>query len=207
VASGRSDRTGVKHLAVLASGNGTNLQAIMDAIEAGRLPQVRISVVVSNRKAAYALKRAEAHGIPTLYHPLRPYRQAGRSREEYDADLARMLGHYPVDLVVMAGWMHVFTMTFLKHYSGRVLNIHPALPGAFPGTHAIERAYEAFQRGEITHTGVMVHRVPDEGVDEGPVVLQERVPIYPNDTLADLEARIHAVEHALYVRAIALALG
>jgi len=207
VASGRSDRTGVKHLAVLASGNGTNLQAIIDAIEAGRLPQVRISVVVSNRKAAYALKRAEAHGIPTLYHPLRPYRQAGRSREEYDADLAAMLSRYPVDLVVLAGWMHIFTMGFLRHYSGRVLNIHPALPGAFPGTHAIERAYEAFQRGEITHTGVMVHRVPDEGVDEGPVVLQERVPIYPNDTLADLEARIHAVEHALYVRAIALALG
>lgn len=197
----------MKHIAVLASGFGSNLQAIIDATESGELPGCRVSVVVSNRKAAYALQRAEKHGIPTLYHPLLPYRKAGRSRQEYDADLARLLARYPVDLVALAGWMHVFSMAFLEHYSGRVLNIHPALPGMFPGTHAIERAYEAFQRGEITHTGVMVHLVPDEGVDIGPVVLQQEVPIYATDTLEDLEARIHAVEHKLYPRAIACALG
>ena len=197
----------MNYLAVLVSGSGTNLQAIIDATESEALPNTRVSVVVSNRKDAYALQRAEAHGIPTIYHPLLPYRRAGRSREDYDADLAKKLSQYPVDLVVLAGWMHIFSMNFVKHYSGRILNIHPALPGTFPGTHAIQRAYEAFQRGEIDHTGVMVHRVPDEGVDVGPVVLQADVPIYPTDSLEDLEARIHAVEHEIYIRAIASELG
>ena len=196
----------MNHLAVLVSGRGTNLQAIIDATESGALPQTHVSVVVSNRKGAYALKRAEAHGIPTIYHPLYPYRNAGRSREEYDADLARKLSEYPVDLVIMAGWMHVFSMAFLRHYPDRVLNIHPALPGAFPGTHAIERAYRAFQRGEIDHTGVMVHRVADEGVDVGPIAVMRKVPIYPTDSLDELEARIHVVEHEIYVKAIALTL-
>jgi len=197
----------MNHLAVLVSGSGTNLQAIIDATESGLLPDTQVSVVVSNRRAAYALERARAHGIPTIYHPLLPYRKAGRSREEYDADLAEKLSKYPVDLVILAGWMHIFSMAFLRHYSGRVLNIHPALPGALPGTHVIERSYEAFQRGEIDHTGVMVHRVPDEGVDVGPVVLVREVPIHPADTLDDLEARIHSVEHRIYVEAIAQVLG
>ncbi len=132
-----------------------------------------------------------------------PYRNAGRSREEYDADLANKLSAYPIDLVVMAGWMHVFSMAFLKHYPRRVINIHPALPGMFPGVDAIARAYEAFQRGEITHTGVMIHYAPDEGVDVGPVIAQRIVSIYPQDTLYDLEQRVHAVEHELYVETIA----
>ncbi len=196
-----------KRLAVLISGGGTNLQAIIDACASGALPDTRVAVVVSNRKAAYGLQRAEAHGIPTIYHPLRPHRLAGRSRAEYDADLAGQLAPYAVDLVVQAGWMHLFTMAFLRHYPGRVLNIHPALPGAFPGMHAIERAYEAFQRGEIDRTGVMIHRVPGEGVDEGPVVACREVPILPGDTLESLEARVHATEHNLYVQAIAQELG
>ena len=192
----------MRRLAVLASGNGSNLQAIIDAAESGALPGVRVAVVVADRREAYALERAKKHGIPTLYHPFLPYRKAGRSRADYDADLAAKLAPYEVDLVVLAGWMRIFTMAFLQHYSGRVLNLHPALPGTFPGTHAIERAYEAHRRGEITHTGVMVHRVPDEGVDVGPVVAQQVVPIYPEDTLEMLESRIHEAEHALYVRAI-----
>ena len=196
----------MNHLAVLVSGRGTNLQAIIDATESGALPQTRVSVVVSNRKEAYALKRAEAHGIPTIYHPLYSYRRNGRSRQEYDADLAWKLSWYPVDLVIMAGWMHVFSMAFLRHYPDRVLNIHPALPGVFPGTHAIERAYKAFERGEIDHTGVMVHRVADEGVDAGPILVMREVPIYPTDSLDELEERIHVVEHEIYVKAIAIAL-
>jgi len=197
----------VKYLAVLVSGNGTNLQAILDACTPdGPLADVRVSVVVSNRKDAYALERARRAGVPTLYHPLAPYTKAGRPRCEYDADLVCKLSAYPVDLVVLAGWMHILTNAFLRAYAGRVLNIHPALPGAFPGTHAIERAWEAYRRGEITHTGVMVHRVPDEGVDVGPVVLQREVPILPEDTLETLEARVHAVEHELYVEAIRLEL-
>jgi formyltetrahydrofolate-dependent phosphoribosylglycinamide formyltransferase len=196
-----------KRLAVLISGTGTNLQAIIDACASGALPNTRVVVVVSNHRDAYGLQRAKAQDIPTIYHPLRPYRLAGRPREEYDADLAAKLAPYAVELIVQAGWMHLFTMAFLKHYPGKVLNIHPALPGAFPGMHAIERAYEAFQRGEIHRTGVMIHRVPDEAVDEGPVVACREVPIYPDDTLESLEARIHAVEHELYVQAIAQELG
>lgn len=128
----------MKYLAMLASGNGSNLQAIIDAIESGRLPGVRISVVVADHRDAYALQRAQKHGLPTLYHPFLPYRRANRSREEYDADLAKKLSTYPVDLVVLAGWMRIFSHAFLAHYP-TVLNIHPALPGTFPGTHSITR--------------------------------------------------------------------
>lgn len=159
------------------------------------------------RIAAYGLQRAKAHGVPTLYHPLKPYRDAGRPREEYDADLAARLAPYAVDLVCLAGWMHIFSTAFLERYPQRVINIHPALPGTFPGMHAIERAYEAYRRGEILHTGVMVHYAPDEGVDVGPVIVQRQAPIYADDTLETLEARVHAIEHALYIEAIKQVLG
>jgi len=187
-------------LAVFISGFGSNLQAIIDAVQAGEL-DAEIVVVVSNRKAAYGLVRAERAGIPTLYFPLKPYRDAGRSREEYDADLAERVAAYEPDLIVLAGWMHVLSPAFLDRFPNRVINLHPALPGQFPGTHAIQRAYEAFQRGEIDHTGVMMHYVVPE-VDAGPVIISEEVPIYPSDTLDDLEARIHEVEHRLIVEAI-----
>jgi len=98
--------------------------------------------------------------------------------------------------------MHVLSEAFLDRFPSRVVNLHPALPGAFPGTHAIERAYLAYQRGEIAHTGVMVHLVPDPAVDAGPVIAQEVVPILPQDSLGDLEARIHLVEHRLLPRAL-----
>lgn len=190
----------MKRLAVLISGNGSNLQAIIDAVQAGQLP-ARIAIVVSNRRAAFGLVRAEQAGIPTLYFPLKPYHDAGRSRAEYDADLAERVTSYAPDLVVLAGWMHVFSPAFLERFPGRVLNLHPALPGCFPGVQAIQRAYEAYQRAEIKRTGVMVHRVVPE-VDAGAVVAQAEVPIFPTDTLADLEARIHQTEHRLLVDAI-----
>jgi phosphoribosylglycinamide formyltransferase-1 len=98
--------------------------------------------------------------------------------------------------------MRLLTMNFLEHYSMRVINLHPALPGTFPGTHAIERAYEAFQSGKIKHTGVMVHFVPDEGMDDGPVIAQEIIPIQSTDTVEELEERIHKVEHRLLVTAL-----
>ncbi|MHB9032941.1 MAG: phosphoribosylglycinamide formyltransferase [Anaerolineae bacterium] len=192
----------MNRLAVLASGNGTNLQAVMDACDDGRLPDTQVVVVVVNHRDAYALERARQHNIPALYHPLLPYKKADRPRSDYDADLAALLAPYKPDLVVLAGWMHILGMAFLEHYPGRVLNIHPALPGAFPGMHAIERAYEAFQRGEINMTGVMVHLAPDEGVDVGPVVLEREVPIFPGEPYERLEERMHAVEHELYINAI-----
>jgi formyltetrahydrofolate-dependent phosphoribosylglycinamide formyltransferase len=190
-------------IAVLISGFGSNLQAIMDAVSSGRLPGVEIAVVVSNRKSAYGLQRAKQAGIPTEYAPLKPYRDAGHPRTDYDADLAALLrDRYGVEWIVQAGWMHLFSMAFLQHFAQRVVNLHPALPGMFPGTHAIDRAWDAFQRGEIDRTGVMVHLVPDEGVDDGPVIAQATVPIHPGDTLKDLEARVHATEHRLFVEVL-----
>ena len=190
-------------IAVLISGSGTNLQAIIDATSGGRLPGVEIAVVVSNRRAAYGLQRAAVAGIPTEYRPLKPYRDEGRSRRDYDADLAALLcDEYGVEWVIQAGWMHLFGMVFLERFPNRVINLHPALPGAFPGMHAIESAWEAYQGGEIDHTGVMIHLVPDEGVDSGPVVAQTDVSIHPDDTLETLEARIHATEHRLLVQAL-----
>jgi formyltetrahydrofolate-dependent phosphoribosylglycinamide formyltransferase len=176
------------------------LQAIIDAIQAEQLA-AHIAVVVSNQADAYGLTRAERAGLPTLVFPFKPYREAGNSRKAYDADLAQMVKAYTPDLVVLAGWMHVLSPAFLDQFPGRVMNLHPALPGQFAGTHAIERAFEAFQRGQIEYTGVMVHRVIPE-VDAGPVIAAETVPIYPADTLADLESRIHAAEHRLLVQAI-----
>ena len=193
-----------QQLAVLISGSGSNLQAIIDAIAAGKL-DAQIAVVVSNRREAFGLTRAERSGLATLYVPFKPYKDTGRPRADYDAALAAQVAAYTPDLVVLAGWMHVLSPAFLERFPGRVLNLHPALPGQFAGTHAIQRAYEAFRRGEIDHTGVMVHWVVPE-VDAGPVVASAEVPIYHSDSLDDLEARIHAVEHRLLVDAIKTAL-
>ena len=190
----------MKRLAVLISGNGSNLQALIDATQVGEL-EAKIVAVVSNRRDAYGLVRAEQANIPTLYFPLKIYLEAGHSREAYDADLAKMVLAYQPDLIILAGWMHVLSPAFLDCFPGRVLNLHPALPGQFAGTHAIQRAYEAFQRGEIEHTGVMVHWVIPE-IDAGPVIATANVPIYTTDSLADLETRMHATEHRLLVEAI-----
>jgi formyltetrahydrofolate-dependent phosphoribosylglycinamide formyltransferase len=189
-------------IAVLISGYGSNLEAILNAVEGGGLPGVQVALVVSNRREAYGMRRAVRHGVPVIYFPLAPYTKAGRPRSAYDADLAAILDVFGVTWVVQAGWMHLFSEAFLSHYPSRVVNLHPALPGMFAGMHGIEEAYEAYRKGEIDHTGVMVHLVPDEAVDAGPVVAQEVVPIHPQDSLEDLEARIHAVEHRLLIDAL-----
>ena len=189
-------------IAVLVSGTGSNLQAIIDAVKAGDLPGVEIAVVLSNRREAYGMKRAMVHGIPVVYFPLLPYKKAGRLRTAYDADLARIVQGFGVEWVVLAGWMHILSDAFIQRFPNRVVNLHPALPGMFPGTHAIQRAFEAYQRGEISHTGLMVHLVPDEAVDAGPVVATAEIPILPDDTLEDLEARVHKMEHITLVRAL-----
>ena len=193
--SGISDQgSAISNLVVLISGYGSNLQAIMDACESGELP-AQVVAVISNKKDAYGLERARQACIPAVYKP-KPKEQ---DRLEYDAELAELAAHYQPDWIVLAGWMRVLSSEFLWRFPNRVVNLHPALPGMFPGTNAIERAFEAFHRGEIAHTGVMVHLVPDEGVDAGPVLAQEVVPIEPGDTLEALEARVHAVEHRLLV--------
>lgn len=194
----------VKSIVVMASGGGTNLQALIDAAESGLL-SAKIVGVVCNRRSAYALTRAENHGIPTLYFPLKPYTDAGRHREDYDTDLAEKVAAFKPDLIVLAGWMHIVTPTFLDRFQGRVINLHPALPGAFSGIHAIERTFEAYQRGEVETGGCMVHTVIPE-VDEGPVIALAEVPIMPDDTLEVFEERLHSAEHKLIVHATMVAL-
>jgi len=184
-------------IVVLISGNGSNLQAIIDAIEEGTLA-AEICAVISNKKDAFGLERARQASIRTLYFP--KFKEV--SREEYDAQLAQAVLQYEPDWVVLAGWMRILGMNFLHNFPNRVINLHPALPGTFPGTHAIERAYEAYLRGEIDCTGVMIHLVPDEGVDVGPVLAQSQVIIQSNDTLEELEKRIHQVEHLLLVNTL-----
>ena len=192
------------NLVVLVSGSGTNLQAILDAIAKGEL-RAQVALVVANRKAAYGLTRAAQAGIPTLYFPLKPYTDAGKPREQYDADLATCLAAVKPDLIVLAGWMHVCGRAFLTRFAGQVINLHPALPGAFPGTHSIERAYEAWRSGEITQSGCMVHYAVPE-VDAGPIIIQRVVPFQPDDTVETYEARIHQAEHEIIVEAIRVAL-
>ena len=186
-----------KRLAVLISGNGSNLQAIIDACNIGKL-NAEIVVVCSNKKAAYGLTRAEVSNIPTIYHPY----FINADRKIYDAELANYVLPYKPDFIILAGWMRKLSMAFLAHFPNAVINIHPALPDTFPGTHAIERAFEAFLQGKIKASGVMIHYVPDEGVDDGPVILQEKVDIYSNDTLDLFEERIHNTEHRLYIEAL-----
>jgi formyltetrahydrofolate-dependent phosphoribosylglycinamide formyltransferase len=189
-------------LVVLVSGNGSNLQALIDACETGVLHS-RIVAVVSNRKGAYGLERASRHGIPTHYVPLKPYSDRGKPRAEYDTDLAELLNRLGADLLVLAGWMHVFTPAFFDHYREKVINLHPSLPGEYAGPSGIEWAYGAYCRGEIGRSGCMVHYVIAE-LDAGEPVLTREVKLYPHDTLETFTERMHEAEHTLIVDAVKL---
>lgn len=191
-------------IAVLVSGSGSNLQALLDASASGELA-ADVVLVAANRKAAYGLVRAQQAGVPTCYLPLAPFLQSGAGRDAYDAALAEQVAAVHPDLVVLAGWMHILGPAFLNRFPQRVLNLHPALPGAFPGVDAIRRAYEAYQRGEIAQSGCMVHYAVPE-VDAGPVVVQQVVPLHPDETLEAFEARMHAAEHRIIVQAVRQAL-
>ncbi|KAJ1976640.1 phosphoribosylglycinamide formyltransferase [Dimargaris xerosporica] len=192
-------------IVVLISGHGSNLQAILDATSTGRLQGlVQVAGVVSNRKRAFGLERAQRHQVPTEVLTLASFKQQNKTREDYDAALADLVQTKfggPVDLIVLAGWMHILSPRFLDHFQGKVINLHPALPGQFDGAHAIERAYEASRQGRIDHTGVMIHHVIPQ-VDQGAPIVTRTVPIYSTDTVDTLEERIHSVEHELLVDGI-----
>lgn len=193
-------------LVVLASGSGSNLQALIDAIGDGRLDAEIVAVYV-NRRSALARTRADDAGISQEFVPMRPFLDAAADertgREAYDRDLAARVNAHRPDAVVCAGWMHLFTCAFLDAVTAPVVNLHPALPGEFPGAHAIDDAWAAHVDRGLDRTGVMVHLVPDEGVDDGPVLRRAEVPIRPDDTRETLEARVHSVEHELLVAAVA----
>ncbi len=183
-----------KRLVVLVSGSGSNLQAIIDACADTTLP-AEVVAVVSNKPDVFALQRADAAGVPAVHVSVHP----GEERSDYDARLADVVAGFDPDLVVLAGWMRLLTMSFLGWFPERVLNLHPALPGELPGTGAIERAWDEATAGTRTHTGVMVHFVPDEGVDDGPVLGTASIEI---DTTASFDAfaeLVHATEHQLLV--------
>jgi phosphoribosylglycinamide formyltransferase-1 len=187
----------IPRLVVMVSGNGSNLQAILDACASGELP-TRVVVVISNKADAYGLERAQQAGVPSVVLE----KLKDQDRRAYDAQLAEIVAAYRPDWVVLAGWMRILTSAFLDHFPNRVINLHPALPGTFPGTHAIERAYETWQRGEIDRTGVMVHLVPDEGVDVGPVLGTRKIIFRPDESLEKFEGRMHKIEHDLLVETL-----
>lgn len=185
-------------LAVLVSGNGSNLQAVIDACNRGVL-NAHVVVVVANVADSYGLERAQVAGIAVVAIE----RTDGEQRCAYDARLREVVAAHSPDIVVLAGWMRILTATFLDEFPNRVVNLHPALPGELPGTHAIERAWQEALAGERTSSGVMVHLVPNEGVDDGPVLLSEPVEILLDDTFDTFAARIHTTEHRLLVEALA----
>ena len=189
--------TFMKRLVVLISGNGSNLQAILDACASGELP-ASVVCVISNKSDAYGLIRAKNAGVEAVHFA----KLSTETRQEYDQRLADYLTAKQPSYIVLAGWMRILSSAFLSSFPNKVINLHPALPDTFPGTHAIERAFEAYQRGEIDRTGVMVHLVPDEGVDNGPVLATEIIPIYKDDTLESLETRVHQTEHRILVQTI-----
>ena len=184
-------------LVVLISGNGTNLQAILNACGDGSLP-ASVVAVFSNKAEAYGLIRAQAADVPAVAFP----KLDGESRSQYDSRLAAAVSGYAPSYIVLAGWMRILTSNFLNSFPNRIINIHPALPGMFPGTHAIERAYEAGHKGEIDRTGVMIHLVPDEGVDNGPVLATQEIFFQASETLEAFEERVHSVEHILLVQTL-----
>jgi phosphoribosylglycinamide formyltransferase-1 len=181
-------------IAVLISGSGTNLQAIIDAIEAQRL-DAKIQLVLSNRAGAYGLVRAKNHGIPVevLDHKRFP------SREAFDQAVVDILRAHDVELAVLAGFMRLLSPVFVSAYSNRIMNIHPALLPAFPGLHVQKKAVEH----GVRFSGCTVHFV-NEACDEGPIIIQAVVPVFPDDTEESLAARILAQEHRIYPRAIQL---
>jgi phosphoribosylglycinamide formyltransferase-1 len=170
-------------IGVLVSGNGSNLQALI----AAGLP---VSAVASNRKEAYALRRAQEAGIPTATFGLDCF----PNRDERDLVMATWLEEHDVEVVVLAGYMHLLGKPFLDRFPDRVVNVHPSLLPAFPGAHAIDDALAA----GVDTTGVTVHYI-DEGLDTGPVIAQEELPVEPRATL---EERIHAVEHRLLPKVV-----
>lgn len=179
-------------LGVLISGSGSNLQSIIDHIEKGTL-SAQIKIVVSNNPQAYGLTRAKKHGIPCaiLNH------QDFSSREDFDRALIGVLQNASVDLIVLAGFMRILTVFFLRTFEQKIINIHPALLPAFPGTHVQQKALDY----GVKFSGCTVHFV-DEGVDTGPIIIQAVVPVHTNDTADTLAARILKEEHKIYPQAI-----
>ena len=185
-------------IGVLASGRGSNLQAIIDAIEAGKL-DASIVLVLSNKKDAVALERARKHGLADVFLDPKPFAGQPDSREAYDRAVLDVLRKHDVELVLLAGYMKIVTPVLVKAYEHRMMNIHPSLLPSFPGLDVQKKALEH----GVKLSGCTVHFVTD-GVDEGPIIIQAAVPILEGDTAETLAARILVEEHKIYPKAVQL---
>lgn len=179
-------------IAILVSGSGTNLQSIIDSVEAGRIT-AKIKLVLSNRADAYALTRAKKHNIPTAVVTKANYPK----RADYDQRVVEILKEHSVELVVLAGFMRLLSPVILSAFPERIINIHPSLLPAFPGLDVQRKALEHGAK----FSGCTVHFV-DEGLDSGPIIIQETVPVLDDDTVETLSARILEKEHVIYPKAI-----
>ena len=200
-----------RSIIVLISGNGTNLQALIDNCKSGKIPG-KITHVISSSAKAYGLERASKADIPTTVHRLYTYYKGIskedkenriKARAKFDRDLATLildkLGK--PDLIVCAGWMLILSSEFLKPMEAAnvpIIDLHPALPGAFEGTHAIERSWDAGQKGLVNKGGCMIHYVIEQ-VDRGQPLIVKEIPVIKGETVEDFEARIHAQEHVAIV--------
>ena len=185
-------------VAVLASGRGSNLQAVIDAIEGGQV-QAQIVCVISNKRDAVALERARKHGINDLFVDPKPFAGRPDSRAAYDRALLEILQQHEVELVLLAGYMKIVTAVLVNAYANRMMNIHPSLLPSFPGLDVQKKAID----WGCKLAGCTVHFVT-EGVDEGPIIIQAAVPILDEDTPEALAARILVQEHKIYPRAVQL---
>lgn len=186
--------SGLLKLGVLISGNGSNLQSIIDHIEKGSLKAI-IKIVISNNPDAYGITRAKKHGIPTVVLKNGDF----KNKEEFDLELIRILKNNCVDLVILAGFMRIITPALLKAFPHKIMNIHPALLPSFPGIHGQKQALDY----GVKLSGCTVHFV-DEGVDTGPIIIQSAVQVFNDDTEETLAARILKEEHRIYSQAIQL---
>ena len=185
-------------VAVLASGRGSNLQAIIDAVDANHV-HAKIVAVISNKNDALALERARKHGLADIFLDPKPFAGQSDSREAYDRALLEVLKKHDVELVLLAGYMKIVTGVLVQAYANRMMNIHPSLLPSFPGLDVQKKAIE----WGCKLSGCTVHFVT-EGVDEGPIILQAAVPVLEGDTSESLAGRILVQEHRIYPRAVQL---
>lgn len=179
-------------VAILASGNGTNFEELAKQFQHQQLPG-ELTLLFCNHPTAKVMKRAARFHIPGFSWTVK---EAG-GKQAYEQRLLQLLKDHGIEFIVLAGYLRVVGPTLLNEYEGRIVNLHPAWLPEYPGLHSIERAYYDHRR----QTGVTVHFI-DAGLDSGPIIMQERVPIYPTDRLEDLETRVHQTEHRLYPQAI-----
>ncbi|WP_367115388.1 phosphoribosylglycinamide formyltransferase [Kosmotoga sp.] len=190
----------MKKIAVLASGNGTNLQALIDAINTGFIKNAEINVVISNRKQAYALERARNNDIEALWINSKEFLDC----DEYNERILSELKSRGIDLVLLAGYMKVLNWKFARDFEGRIMNVHPSLIPAFCGKGFYgNRVHEAVLASGVKITGATVHFV-DEGIDTGPIILQKAIMVRPDETVESLKERVLEVEHRLYPLAVKL---